>query len=219
MRRPFVDTQSGVDPPVSTPWHPRYGRSARAAKIALPLLAVGLATLIFAWSQINPVIERLQISETEHAPEEIDAITMENARFGGVDSQNRTFNITAARAIQSVEDSNNIRLFQPRADIALADGAKVAIQSDTGGLQRNTQILDLFGAVTMIHDRGYEFRTAQARIDLNQQTAAGDAPFEGHGPLGWIRAEGFEILDGGARVIFRGRSRAVFEPESDRGSP
>jgi len=189
----------------------RHGRVARFARIALPLAALGLAGLIFAWSRINPIIERIHISDTEQAPEEIDTVTMENARFAGVDAQNRSFNVTAARAVQSADDSNHIDLQLPRADIVLSSGAKVAIQSDTGGLQRNTQILDLVGKVTLTQDQGYEFHTAKTRIDLNERTAAGDAPVEGHGPQGQIQAEGFEILDGGTRVIFRGRSRALLQ--------
>ncbi|MGE0120551.1 MAG: LPS export ABC transporter periplasmic protein LptC [Dongiaceae bacterium] len=185
----------------------------------LPLLALGVAALVITWSQINPVIQRLQISETEQAPVEIDTITMENARFAGVDAQDRAFNVTAARAIQSAEDSNHITLQQPKADIALVGGAKVAIQSDAGDLQRDTQILDLSGSVTLVHDRGYEFHTTSARVDLGERTATGDAPIEGHGPDGDIRAEGFEIVDGGTGIIFRGRSRAVFQPQPEQTAP
>lgn len=206
-------------PPVepSTParlTRPRLGYWARMARIGLPLAALGLAALIFTWSRINPIIERIHLSDTEEVPEEIDSITMENARFAGVDAQNRTFNVTAVRAVQSIGDSNLIELQQPKANIVLANGTKVDIQSDTGGLQRDTQVLDLLGAVTLTQDRGYEYRTTKARIDLRQKTAMGDAPVEGRGPQGEIYAEGFEIADNGARVVFRGRSRAVFQPEA-----
>jgi lipopolysaccharide export system protein LptC len=196
-----------------------YGRGARIAKFVLPLLALGLAGLIFAWSQINPVIPRIPLSETEQAPEEIDTVTMENARFAGVDAEGRSFNVTADRAIQSIEDEQHIVLQQPRADIVLADGTKFAIRSDTGGLQRDTRILDLTGSVTLVQDGGYEFRTTKARIDLNGRTADGDAMVEGHGPTGEIRADGFEISERGERVVFRGRTRALFRPEPGRDTP
>ncbi|MGH6927161.1 MAG: LPS export ABC transporter periplasmic protein LptC [Dongiaceae bacterium] len=196
-----------------------YGRGARIAKVVLPLLALGLAGLIFAWSQINPIISRIPISETELAPEEIDTVTMENARFVGVDAEGRSYNVTADRAIQSTDDDQHIILQQPRADIVLADGTKIAIRSDTGGLQRDTRTLDLSGSVTLLQDGGYEFRTNKARIDLNGRTAAGDAIVEGHGPTGEIRADGFEITDRGERVVFRGRTRALFQPEPDRDAP
>ncbi len=218
-RRPVEFPARSEPPAPPRPRRSRHGRLARFARIALPLAALGLAGLIFVWSRINPIIERIHISETEQAPEEIDTVTMENARFAGVDAQNRSFNVTAARAVQSADDSNHIDLQLPKADIVLASGAKVAVESDTGGLQRDTQILDLAGKVTLTQDRGYEFHTTKARVDLNERTAMGDAPVEGHGPQGQIQAEGFEILDGGTRVIFRGRSRAVFQPQQESVTP
>jgi lipopolysaccharide export system protein LptC len=220
MRRP-VEVPIAAVPrsPLYVTRRSSYGRGARIAKFVLPLLSLGLAGLIFTWSQINPVIPRIPLSETEQAPEEIDTITMENARFAGVDAEGRSFNVTADRAIQSVDDEQHIVLQQPKADIILADGTKIAIRSDTGGLQRDTRILDLFGSVTLVQDGGYEFRTTKARIDLNGRTAAGDAIIEGHGPTGEIRADGFEITDRGQRVVFRGRTRALFRPEPGRDTP
>jgi lipopolysaccharide export system protein LptC len=219
MRRP-VELPTHSEPSMyPRPQRSRHGRLARFARIALPLAALGLVGLIFAWSRIDTTIDRIPISEIEQAPEEIDTVTMENARFAGVDAQNRSFNITAVRAIQSADDDNHIELRQPKADIVLSSGAKVAIRSDTGGLQRDTQILHLIGKVTVTQDQGYEFRTETASIDLNERTAAGDAPVNGHGPQGEIQAEGFEILDGGTRVIFRGRSRALFQPQQDSVTP
>jgi lipopolysaccharide export system protein LptC len=187
---------------------------ARFARIALPLVALGLVGLLIAWSRIDPIIRQIHISDTEQAPKEIDAVTMENARFAGVDAQNRSFDVTAVRAVQSSDDSNHIDLQQPKANIVLASGAKVAVESEAGGLQRDTQILDLVGKVTLTQDADYEFHTSKARIDLNERTAAGDAPVEGRGPQGEIHAEGFDILDGGARVIFRGHSRALLQQNS-----
>lgn len=219
IRRP-VEFPTHSEPPMyPRPQRSRHGRWARIARIALPLAALGLVGLIFAWSRIDTTIPRIHINETEQAPEEIDTVTMENARFAGVDAQNRSFNITAVRAIQSADDNNRIHLQEPRADIVLAGGAKVAIRSDTGALQRDTQILDLIGQVTVTQDQSYEFHTANARIDLNERTAAGDATVSGRGPQGEIHAEGFEILDGGTRVIFRGRSRALFQPQRDSVTP
>jgi len=214
IRRP-VEIPTRSEAPMSPrPRRSRHGRLARFARIALPLAALGLAGLIFAWSRINPIIERIHISETEQAPEEIDTVTMENARFAGVDAQNRSFDVTAVRAVQSSDDSNHIDLQQPKANIVLASGAKVAVESEAGGLQRDTQILDLVGKVTLTQDADYEFHTSKARIDLNERTAAGDAPVDGRGPQGEIHAEGFDVLDGGARVIFRGHSRALLQQNS-----
>lgn len=191
----------------------------RFAKYGLPLAAVGLAVLIFAWARINPVIERLQLSETELAPQEIESAAMENVRFAGVDAKNRVFNVTATRAVQSVDDTNRIELDQPKADVALLDGTRIAVESETGDYQRNTRILDLRGSVVVTQNRGYEFRTNEAQIDLAKHTAVGDAPVEGHGPDGDVTAQGFQILDDGMRVLFTGRSRIVLRSQQEAPTP
>jgi lipopolysaccharide export system protein LptC len=205
--------------PAGPPLRPRDGRWARIAKFVLPLIALAVGGLIFVWSRVNLEVARLQISDTELAPQEIDSITMENARFAGVDANNWAFNITATRAVQSIGDSNHIDLEQPKADFVLDSGSHMTIRSDAGGLQRNTQILELAGEVSLFQDRGYEFRTSKARIDLNQRTATGDSPIEGHGPQGEIQAEGFQIDDDGTHVIFLGRSRMFFHPQPGQGAP
>jgi lipopolysaccharide export system protein LptC len=220
MRRP-VEVPIHAEPRLTsyTARRGSYGRVARIAKFVLPLLALGLAGLIVAWSQINPIIPRIPLSEIEVASEEIETIAMENPRFAGVDAEGRSFNVTADRAIQSADDEQHIVLQQPKADFVLADGTKIAIRSDTGDLRRDTRILDLSGSVTLVQDGGYEFRTTKARIDLEERAATGDAIVEGHGPTGEIRADGFEITDRGERVVFRGRTRALFQPTADRDTP
>jgi lipopolysaccharide export system protein LptC len=211
--------RSVAPPPTGGARRSRQGRLARIAKVVLPLVALGIAGLVFAWSRVNMEIVRLQISESELAPGEIDAISMVNAQFAGVDAKNRTFNVTAKLATQQPDDSDLIHLRQANGDIVLDGGTHVAVDADAGQFQRSAQLLDLSGAVKLTDDRGYEFHTTKARIDLNQRTAVGDVPVEGQGPDGEIRAEGFQIVDEGKRVIFLGHTHAIFRPKQDQGTP
>jgi len=60
MRRPVefpVRSEAPAPPP---PPRSRHGRVARFVRIALPLAALGLAGLIFAWSRIDPIIEKME---------------------------------------------------------------------------------------------------------------------------------------------------------------
>jgi hypothetical protein len=65
MRRPVEFPTRGEPPIYPRPQRSRHGRVARFARIALPLAALGLVGLIFAWSRIDPIIDRIHISETE----------------------------------------------------------------------------------------------------------------------------------------------------------
>jgi lipopolysaccharide export system protein LptC len=212
---PFLAARHDVD----AQRHDGGGRLPRIAKVALPLVALAIAAMIFAWSRVNLEVVRLQIRDSALATQEIDAISMVNAQFAGIDSKNRAFNVTAKVATQQPDNSDLINLQQANGDIVLDSGVHVAVDADTGQLQRAAQLLDLSGAVKLTDDRGYEFHTTKARIDLNQRTATGDAPVHGRGPDGEIQAEGFQIVDQGARVMFLGRTHATLRAKQDGETP
>jgi len=220
MRKPIevVDRPRPVPSKDAAP-NKRPGRMARVAKIALPLVALIIAAVILAWSHVNLQIVRLQISDSELAPQETDTISMVNPRFAGVDAKDRSFNVIAEAATQQSDTSDLVHLQNPHAEIVLSNDTEVAVNADAGQLQRATQILDLSGSVNLVQSRGYKFHTTKARIDLGGRTAVGDAPVEGTGPHGEVRAEGFQIVDQGTRVIFLGHSHAVFKPQPDPSAP
>jgi lipopolysaccharide export system protein LptC len=137
-----------------------------------------------------------------------------NARFSGIDKQNRPFTVTAETARQNPSKDDIVSLESPKADITLQSGAWVAVTSETGVYQQQSQILDLFGSVHLFHDRGIEFTTDTARVFMNESRAEGDDPVAGQGSFGELSAEGFRLLDKGDRVVFTGKARLVLLPHS-----
>jgi lipopolysaccharide export system protein LptC len=190
--------------------HHRYvvqTRLMRWGKYFLPVIAVGLGVAIFYLAQVEVGKNVVLIGPTtEVVPEEIDSVSMTNARFSGRDNRNRNFTVTADEARQRTSDSTIIHLKHPKADLDLTGGRLVAIHADSGIFVRNDQLLNLAGEVTLSDNRGFEFHTDSASIDLGRHTASGDAPVAGRGPSGDITAEGFRVLDDGDRVIFTGKT-------------
>ncbi len=182
-------------------------RLMRWGKYFLPVIAVGLGVAIFYLAQVEVGKNVVLIGPTtEVVPEEIDSVSMTNARFSGRDNRNRNFTVTADEARQRTSDSTIIHLKHPKADLDLTGGRLVAIHADSGIFVRNDQLLNLAGEVTLSDNRGFEFHTDSASIDLGRHTASGDAPVAGRGPSGDITAEGFRVLDDGDRVIFTGKT-------------
>jgi lipopolysaccharide export system protein LptC len=190
--------------------HHRYAvqtRLMRWGKFVLPVVAVGLGVAIFYLARVEGGKHLIVIgSGTEVAPEEIDSVSMTNARFSGRDNRNRSFTVTADEARQRSSDSTVIHLKHPKADLDLTGGRLVAIHADSGIFVRSDQLLNLAGEVTLSDNRGFEFHTDSASIDLGRNTASGDAPVAGRGPSGDITSEGFRVLDDGDRVIFTGKT-------------
>ena len=186
-------------------------------KFLLPALAVGLVLLIIAWPNISLDGDGLHIGLSDLMPKQADSLSMINARFTGLDENNRPYSITADVASQAGAEGDLIELQTPKADITLQDGTWLALTADAGRYDRENETIDLWGDVNLFHDDGFEASTAAAHLDLNAGAAEGSAPVTGHGPTGTLKAEGFRILDRGGRVLFTGQSRLVLFPGADEG--
>jgi lipopolysaccharide export system protein LptC len=188
-----------------------FGRSrfVAAMKLILPGLAMLLLVVVVAWPEFVDDDERFHIPEAV-GPIGTSRPQVLNARVLGVDSKSQPFQITAeTSALKNDGEREFYLLEQPKADIALEDGSWVALTAIDGRYEEDTKFLYLLGDVNVFHDAGHEFNTPKARFNLNDQSASGDDPVEGQGPLGTLQSEGFRILDGGDRVVFTGKAQML----------
>lgn len=125
---------------------------------------------------------------------------MTNPNYQGVDENNRPYTIIADKAEQV--DENTVSLKNIRADIMLGKEQWVSLNAGSGMLNILTKQLELSGGVDIFYTDGYEFRTQNAHIDIEQGSAYGVDPVEGQGPLGTLKATGFALLDHGKTIIF-----------------
>lgn len=189
-----------------------YSRMVFLMKVLLPSIAVVLVGLVIAWPELISDDNRFRLSAVRIDQRDADTLRMVNPRYVGTDDRNQPFTVTADIAMQSSGNADLVTLDQPKADLALQDGSWVALTASDGMYYRDRQSIDLKGAVNIFHDSGYEFRSESALIDLKAGTAAGKETVTGQGPGGDIEAEGFQILDRGARILFTGKARLVMYP-------
>lgn len=180
-------------------------------KWLLPGTAVVLLAAIALWPEFDRAEDRGRLSFRRLTSALPDAMRVVNPRYDGVDELQRPYTVTASVAAQQGSDQNIVALTAPRADIALNGGDWVFLESDDGRFFRNTNILDLWGRVTLFHDNGTTMLTERAHIQINPGTAEGDAPVAAQGPFGTLVSEGFRLTDRGAVVLFTGRARTVLE--------
>ena len=100
--------------------------------------------------------------------------------------------------------SDHARAAQGR--LTTTGGNWLELSADTGLYQPQPQLLDLFGNVALFQDKGNEFHSSSAHIDMDAGTAEGDDPVTGQGPFGNVAAQGFRILDRGDTIIFTGHT-------------
>lgn len=182
-----------------------------ALKWLLPAAAVVLLAAIALWPEFDRSEDRGRLSFRRLTGGVPDAMRVVNPRYDGMDELQRPYTVTASIAAQQGADPNIVALTAPRADMTLAGGEWIMLESDDGRFVRNTNILDLWGRVTLFHDNGTTMLTERAHIELNAGSAEGDAPVAAQGPFGTLVSEGFRLTERGAVVVFTGRARTVLE--------
>ena len=206
----------GAAPAADRQWRPRsaadrYSRRVALLKRVLPAIGVALLLLVAAWPRLAPLLDSVRLGFAAIDLREARELKMLNPRYAGIDRLNRPYVVTAAVGRQVPNRSDLMSLERPRAVMTVHGGAKVVLTAATGIYQSQTQLLDLFGDVTLTHQNGTRFVTSRAHADFSDNTAEGHDPIEGHGPSGDIWGQGFRILDKGDTIIFTGRSHAAAE--------
>jgi lipopolysaccharide export system protein LptC len=205
-------------PRAHRPMQDSYSRFVATAKRLLPLIALGLLILVVVWPRLDIRFDRFSLIP-KIDPRQAHDLRMLKARYTGVDRENRPYIVTADAAEQLSNDINDlIGLEGPKADLTTASGGWFEVSSYTGTYKPQSKMLDLFGNVVMFSDRGDEFHTDSARVDLIHSAAEGDEHITGQGPFGHIEAAGFRVVDRGATVIFTGHADLYLDPNSRKAA-
>jgi lipopolysaccharide export system protein LptC len=209
-RRLRYERQGGLIAGIAAGWsgdaHTRHSRRVALLKRLLPAIGAALLLLIAVWPRLAPLWERMRLAFPAinlHDARELDMI---KPRYAGVDREGHPFVVTALSGRQLPDRQDLMSLRAPRADIKTHSGANIAVTGNTGVYQSQTQLLDLFGNVTLTHQNGTTFVTEAARVDAAGNRAEGDRPVTGHGPSGDLSAQGFRVFDKGDKIIFTGRA-------------
>jgi lipopolysaccharide export system protein LptC len=212
------DISRGLPVELGPPLHDSYSRFVAAAKRLLPLTAFALLVLVAVWPRLDIRLDRFGLIP-KLDPRLAHDLRMLNARFTGIDRENRPYIVTADAAEQFSNDVNDlIGLEGPKADLTTQNGGWFEASSYTGTYQPQSKTLDLFGNVALFADRGDEFHSDRARVDLAHSTAEGQEHVSGQGPFGHVEADGFRVLDRGATIIFTGKTNLYLEPNARKAS-
>lgn len=182
---------------------------ARRRSVAVKLARLGLAAAMLAiagavaFQTISYSLQNPDDAET--GPLEARTVRMINPRFTGRDAAGAPYEIVARAAVRRLEDLNASELEAPALTFQdPAGGPPTIVDAVDGVFLREEAALDLSGGVRFESGSGYRFETERARVYLRENRVVGDAAVSGEGPMGAIESQSFEILDGGARILFGG---------------
>jgi lipopolysaccharide export system protein LptC len=189
-----------------------HTRFVQRTKWTLPALAMALLLLVAIWPQLQSLFEHVRFGLPRIDLSEARRLRMVQPRYSGLDRQNRPYILTAEAAMQVPRSDGLVTLDGPKADLTTNSGNWVQISGDTGTYDTQPQLLDLFGNVQLYQDRGNEFHTDSAHIDITNGTAEGHDPVEGQGPFGHVTAKGFTMYNRGDVIVFTGKTNIILLP-------
>lgn len=180
-----------------------YSFFVKAAKLALPVVALVIIGIIAARLSSDPIQQQIaEIPPAEKtAPGETELIS---AKYEGQDEKGQQYTLSATRAYRENEGAQVILLDRPKGDITLTDGSWVAVEAEKGQYDMQGGALRLDGRVTLYHDAGYSFALDSLNVDITARSATSTSTIEGTGPAGTIRAKGLIVQQGGTRLVFGG---------------
>lgn len=217
--RDFMDKlrapKSLVGPKISDPRMIFNRKRSRLAwlKFGLPLVAVGIIGVLTYMNYKHQSDTVVSIPVVEDMPKLDVGMKVSGIAFEGKSKSDRPFSVTALSATEAKGNKDLIDLEEPQAEIELSEQTWIAVTAEHGIYDRKLDKVDLNGTVTVYHDNGLTFSTEEAAMDLKTNTASGSTPVTGKDETRELGAEGFEMLDDGATVLFKGRSYLKILPK------
>lgn len=194
----------------------RRSRLVRLLTIMLPVAALALIGLIFAWSgnddsgEIPLTFEEADLNDANPR--------MEAPRLKGADEEGRPYTVTAESAVQTAANAEKMALTRIEADMVLEDNGWMFVEADRGTLDRTTEMLALEGGIALFSADGFEMHTSSADIDLKGGKITTRSAVELFGGMGEVRAGGLTYDREKREAVFSGGVTTIFEPASREGA-
>jgi lipopolysaccharide export system protein LptC len=190
----------------------RRARIVGKLRLWLPLMAMAVIGLLFLWPKVMPTFRMKDIAKN------IPDLVIDNLHYTGLDNKNQPYSLVAAQATRPAGLHGIYDLTRPEGEITLQSGAWVDGKADYGRYDEEGKKLWLGGNVRMFHDKGYEFTTDEAQVNLNNDEAWGDKAVLIQGSFGIIRGQGFRFLDSGHTLVVKGPAHAMLSLHGSQAS-
>ncbi|HEY0283572.1 MAG TPA: LPS export ABC transporter periplasmic protein LptC [Rhizomicrobium sp.] len=190
----------------------RYSRFVGFMKRALPIGAVAILVAVIAYSVAPRHQDRFSLTYQQTGTLRND-LAMTKPRLSGTDARGNPFVITAEAAVQDPANRRRATLKQVQADMQFDQQHWLNATAGTGLFDMDAGTLRLDGGISLYTDSGYELHTNSADADLRNNIFRGDERVTGHGPLGSLSADSFQIDRVKRHLKLSGRVHMIMYPQ------
>jgi lipopolysaccharide export system protein LptC len=194
----------------------RYSFFVTVMKRTLPIVVVVIVGAVIAYSVIPRHPEHVAVTWQQLGALHND-LTMTKPRLTGTDAKGNPYTITVEEAVQNPKDPHQVSLKQVEADMLYNEGQNWASATAADGFfDMDAGTLKLGGGISLYTDSGYELHTKSADIDLKKSLFTGRQKATGHGPLGILSADRFQIDRLNKQIHLSGHVHMIMYPKKAR---
>ena len=193
----------------------RYSRFVGVMKRALPIAAAAILAAVIAYSVVPRHTDRYSLA-TQRIGKLRNDLAMSKPRLTGTDARGNPFVITAEAAIQDPTNRHRATLKQVQADMQFDNLHWLNASAAAGLFDMDAGTLNLSGGIALYTDSGYELHTPSADADLKRNIFQGHEKVAGHGPLGLLSADRFQIDRLKRQLKLNGHVHMIMYPNKAR---
>lgn len=187
-----------------------YSQFVGAAKVILPLVALGLLSTLF-------LIARNDGATTDIPFAEIEAIARDQRitapSFAGIGRNGAVMSVRADEIRPRPEAPDAFDATGLSARIEMPSGRDIEMSAEAGELDGANRVARLTGLARMSTSDGYSMETTGLEADLTAGIVRSLGPLEVHAPFGEVTAAHLTVGETPETMVFSGGVRLLYQPE------
>jgi lipopolysaccharide export system protein LptC len=192
----------------------RHSRRVRFLKYALPTIAVVSVAGFFLTMRFADITGAALVGLAGLNIEK-KSLVMDAPHMSGYDASHHPYQLKAIKALQDLANPKVVTLDTIDAHFATDDDSTASLQARSGVFDGYKNTLALRDGITIETSDGYRAILQDANIDITKGNIVSQKPVEIHSSDGWLKANGVQIVNRGARVTFVNGVSVNFVPPAD----
>jgi lipopolysaccharide export system protein LptC len=140
-----------------------------------------------------------------------------DSTVNGIDKENQPYQVKAEKGWQDAKVPTLVHLEIVEGQFRRPSGAEYTLTAKTGAYDTKVKELDLEGNVTIVQKDRLTAVMEKAHVVVEEKKLTSGVPVDVTLPTGTIKANGMEITDDGARILFLNGVKARFGAETAKG--
>lgn len=193
----------------------RYSRRVDRLRFILPIAALMMLVMILAWPWLNGGYHGFIMPVFNQAiGRDADPMRMHKPRYVGRTKEQDPYELTAVSAFLDPKNQQRIHLDRLTAVVERAAAEDVHLTANEGLYYRGRGVLDLKGDLELRLGERFTFNTSEASVNFGEGKVVGRTSVTGEGPMGTLKADRFNVVEGGDILRFNGSVQVVYQPQA-----